>query len=139
MRKCIKNCFKKYENSHIADCVFKVCPMLRYTAQKQFWKICKDQAESSLAGSRKSPPDPSLVKKLGTAADSEKLQNEAEYKKVEGTYVQYGATIQVSKLRTAPSIKIVNMTVTNFTQSQYTQCSLCDAAATCEKQQIPHC
>lgn len=70
--------------------------MLRYTAQKQFWKICKDLAESHSAGSRKSPPDPNLLRKLGTAAESEKAQNDAEYKKLEGTVLQYGATIQVS-------------------------------------------
>ncbi|KAI1893132.1 hypothetical protein AGOR_G00140760 [Albula goreensis] len=71
------------------DCLFKVYPMNRYSAQKQFWKAKQAKHEKDKIA------DVVLLQKLQHAANLEQTQNEAENKKVHGDVVKYGSVIQV--------------------------------------------
>lgn len=71
------------------DCLFRICPVNRYAAQKQYWT----EQKKFQNGERTFEED--MLKKLKNAADKENEQNDMEYRKMLGVPVQYGGTIQL--------------------------------------------
>lgn len=110
------------------DCLFKVMPQSRYTAQRQYWKQYKQNIATNTASSgsasslatnsssnvnyftgfgeisntpAKNTIQDSVLRKLHGAAENEKKQNDVEVKKViaSNTPVQYGSVIQLLHLK----------------------------------------
>lgn len=74
--------------SLFADCLFRLCPVNRYAAQKQYWA---EQKRWQMGD----PVDDEMLNKLRVAAEKEREQNELEYRKMLGSVIQYGSSIQV--------------------------------------------
>uniref|UniRef100_A0A914EMS7 Inositol 1,4,5-trisphosphate receptor n=1 Tax=Acrobeloides nanus TaxID=290746 RepID=A0A914EMS7_9BILA len=70
------------------DCLFRICPVNRYAAQKQYWT---EQKRCQLGEGY----DEEMLNKLQVAADKEREQNELEYRKTLGDIIQYGSAIQL--------------------------------------------
>ena len=101
-----------------ADCLFKVCPMNRYSAQKQFWKAKQGkQGNTNTQGelfkklqvTHRSHRMTPLIQEVCQcyfekkmlcsitqhAAELEQKQNDSENKKLLGEVVKYSSVVQV--------------------------------------------
>uniref|UniRef100_A0A1I7UCK7 Inositol 1,4,5-trisphosphate receptor n=1 Tax=Caenorhabditis tropicalis TaxID=1561998 RepID=A0A1I7UCK7_9PELO len=82
------------------DCLFKVCPVNRYAAQKHLW------TEQKRFQTGDSMFDDDLMNKLRVAADKEREENESEFQKTLGNVVQYGSMIQLLHVKSNKYITV---------------------------------
>ncbi|CAI5448230.1 unnamed protein product [Caenorhabditis angaria] len=71
------------------DCLFKICPVNRYAAQKHLW------TEQKRYQTGDSMFDDDMMNKLRVAADKEKEENNSEFEKRMGKSLTYGDTVQL--------------------------------------------
>ncbi|KAK2536271.1 Itpr2 [Columba livia] len=91
------------------DCLFKVCPMNRYSAQKQYWKAKQakqgNHTEAALLKKLQLNPGTDFVEfkeiivLLQHAAELEQKQNESENRKLLGEIVKYSNVIQLLHIK----------------------------------------
>ncbi|CAI2351552.1 unnamed protein product [Caenorhabditis sp. 36 PRJEB53466] len=82
------------------DCLFKVCPINRYAAQKHLW------TEQKRFQTGDSQFDDDMMNKLRVAADKEKEENESEFQKTLGNVVQYGSMVQLLHVKSNKYITV---------------------------------
>ncbi|KAI0235730.1 Inositol 1,4,5-trisphosphate receptor type 1 [Lamellibrachia satsuma] len=82
------------------DCLFKICPMNRYSAQTQFWNTMRQNVPSISSAI--------LLTGLQHAAVLEKEQNENDTKRSTGTIIQYGTIIQLLHLKSNKYLTVNN-------------------------------
>lgn len=107
----LKNPPKKYR-----DCLFKVMPQYRYSAQRQYWRQYRQYSTANSASNQffsgfggissscknnSSGFEESVLKKLQHAAELERKQNELETNKLisTNTTIQYGSVIQLLHIK----------------------------------------
>ncbi|KAF7640278.1 hypothetical protein Mgra_00000106 [Meloidogyne graminicola] len=76
------------------DCLFLICPINKYSAQKQLWMEQKRYQQQFINNSD-TYIDEEMLKKVENAAEKEKEQNKNDYKKMLGNIIQYGSSIQL--------------------------------------------
>uniref|UniRef100_A0A5S6QTU2 Inositol 1,4,5-trisphosphate receptor n=1 Tax=Trichuris muris TaxID=70415 RepID=A0A5S6QTU2_TRIMR len=72
------------------DCLFQICPVRRYAAQKQLWA---EERTKQYGGTSTMSAD--MLLRLKDAADKEHEQNIVEFNRTIGHIVQYGTTVQL--------------------------------------------
>nr|pir hypothetical protein F33D4.2a - Caenorhabditis elegans [Caenorhabditis elegans] len=82
------------------DCLFKVCPVNRYAAQKHLW------TEQKRFQTGDSMFDDDLMNKLKVAADKEREENESEFQKTLGNVIQYGSMVQLLHVKSNKYITV---------------------------------
>ncbi|UMM28392.1 hypothetical protein L5515_011260 [Caenorhabditis briggsae] len=82
------------------DCLFKVCPVNRYAAQKHLW------TEQKRFQTGDSMFDDDLMNKLRVAAEKEREENEAEFQKTLGNIIQYGSMVQLLHVKSNKYITV---------------------------------
>ncbi|CAB3409789.1 unnamed protein product [Caenorhabditis bovis] len=83
------------------DCLFKLCPVNRYAAQKHLWTEQKRYYQTG-----DSMFDDDLMNKLRVAADKEREENEAEFQKKLGNVIQYGTMVQLLHVKSNKYVTI---------------------------------
>ncbi|XP_065197273.1 inositol 1,4,5-trisphosphate receptor type 1-like isoform X2 [Sycon ciliatum] len=84
--------------SKFRDCLFKIVPMYRYAARKQFKEAGKRDTWNI--------PDVMLVNRLKEAVEHEQRQNEEEQRKSLGEVVTYGSVVQLLHLKSNKFIAV---------------------------------
>ncbi|KAL7072863.1 hypothetical protein ACQ4LE_007933 [Meloidogyne hapla] len=78
------------------DCLFRICPINRYSAQKQLWMEQKRLQHSNISSnSSDSFIDEEMLIRVEIAAEKEREQNRNDYTKMLGNIIQYGSSIQL--------------------------------------------
>ncbi|CAF0775305.1 unnamed protein product [Brachionus calyciflorus] len=91
------------------DCLFKVIPQHRYSAQRQYWKQFRQNASNNPdIGNDNLVLEKSVLKKLQHAAELEKKQNESETSKLieSNTVIHYGSVIQLLHIKSNKYITV---------------------------------
>ncbi|CAL8115015.1 unnamed protein product [Orchesella dallaii] len=75
------------------DCLFKLCPPMRYSAQQQYWHASRTNITS------RTQEEAILIKSLHHAAELEKAQNEKDSSKKIGSSLSYGNIVQLLHMK----------------------------------------